>query len=342
MMLGTTWKHMMLGAGLIVTTALPVMAQSTWTAVSPKRTDDYDERRDQGYCVVRVKVDNVVIVHIRGNRIGFETVAGRQAFDQGTECSQPMPAGGALADFRFKGVDGRGRVELMEQPSSGNQYTAKVRIEDPKSGDEGYTFKVEWRNTNPSSNYWDNNSGNWGPSGGGWNSGSGWGNGNNNSGWGNNSGSGWGNSNSGSGWGNNSGSGWGNSNNNGSWGSGDWWSSDFRTSAPGNGVGRMNGQPDLQLTGANVEFKSDGTLTIQFTSNGPAVQFAGQWRRTGNSAAEITLNNGFNGDGANGTGTISFRNRAIDRIDLNGRNSRSGATFTMQFTAGGGMRPRMR
>jgi hypothetical protein len=47
-------------------------------------------------------------------------------------------------DFRFRGVDGRGRVELVRDPSSSGG-TAVVRIEDSKGGREGYTFDLEWR-----------------------------------------------------------------------------------------------------------------------------------------------------------------------------------------------------
>jgi hypothetical protein len=47
-------------------------------------------------------------------------------------------------DFRFKGVDGRGNVQLIRDPSRGTGV-AVFRIEDPKGGTEGFTFDLEWR-----------------------------------------------------------------------------------------------------------------------------------------------------------------------------------------------------
>jgi hypothetical protein len=46
------------------------------------------------------------------------------------------------ANFRFRGIDGRGRQTLIGDPIRGG--AAVVRIEDPKSGREAYTFDLEW------------------------------------------------------------------------------------------------------------------------------------------------------------------------------------------------------
>jgi hypothetical protein len=56
------------------------------------------------------------------------------------------------ANFRFAGVDGRGRQQLVRDPSNGG--AAVIRIEDPQGGSEGYTFDVTWGgnyNYNPGS-----------------------------------------------------------------------------------------------------------------------------------------------------------------------------------------------
>jgi hypothetical protein len=47
-------------------------------------------------------------------------------------------------DFRFAGVDGRGRQALIQDPKSA-RGAAVVRIEDSGGGAEGYTFDLEWR-----------------------------------------------------------------------------------------------------------------------------------------------------------------------------------------------------
>ena len=45
-------------------------------------------------------------------------------------------------NFRFAGVDGRGRQDLIRDPRNGGP--AVIRIEDPQGGREGYTFDVTW------------------------------------------------------------------------------------------------------------------------------------------------------------------------------------------------------
>ena len=168
-------------AGVMLAAAVPVAAQGDWQEVRPKRTRDYDDRKSEGYCAIRVWVDDLVIIHTRGDRVAFETVRGQRARDAGTECSQPLPGANAISDFRFRGIDGRGRVELLEEPDRRNRFTAIVRIEDPKGGGQEHHFRLTWRNLRPGSgggNDWGSwgsgGSGNWGNPGqqgsGGWGS----------------------------------------------------------------------------------------------------------------------------------------------------------------------------
>jgi len=47
-------------------------------------------------------------------------------------------------DFRFRGIDGRGNVQLIQDPRQ-NGGRIVFRIDDPKGGREGYTVDLEWR-----------------------------------------------------------------------------------------------------------------------------------------------------------------------------------------------------
>jgi hypothetical protein len=40
--------------------------------------------------------------------------------------------------------DGRGQIRIIQQPSSRNNYTTLVRIEDPRSGRDHYSFTLYW------------------------------------------------------------------------------------------------------------------------------------------------------------------------------------------------------
>lgn len=71
-------------------------------------------------------------------------------------------------NFRFRGIDGRGRQNLLRDPNQ-NNGVAVIRIEDTRSGYQGYTGDITWSGGN-------NNGGSWG---GGWwndnwNGGGGW------------------------------------------------------------------------------------------------------------------------------------------------------------------------
>lgn len=95
-----------------------------------------------GKCTIEVEVDNVAEVAVSGDDGRIRTLAGQPSTWRRFECTSPLPA--RPADFRFRGIDGRGRVNLVQDPR-GNRGIAVVRIEDDKGGREGYTFDLEWR-----------------------------------------------------------------------------------------------------------------------------------------------------------------------------------------------------
>ena len=91
-------------------------------------------------CTIEVEVDAVADVEIRGTIGRIHTLAGSPSNWRRFECNVPMPIN--PANFRFRGIDGRGRQTLIGDPYRSG--VAIVRIEDPKSGREGYTFDLEW------------------------------------------------------------------------------------------------------------------------------------------------------------------------------------------------------
>jgi hypothetical protein len=95
-----------------------------------------------GKCTIEVNVDGAAEVEISGDAGQLRTLSGQEAVWRRFQCNAPLP--GFPGDFRFVGVDGRGRVQLLRDPRS-NGGTAVVRIDDPNGGREGYTFDLQWR-----------------------------------------------------------------------------------------------------------------------------------------------------------------------------------------------------
>jgi hypothetical protein len=96
---------------------------------------------DRGKCTIEVEVDGVADVEVSGSTGRIRNLSGQRATWRRMECSDPLPRN--MSDFRFRGIDGRGNVQLVRDPRQ-NRGVAVVRIEDPKGGREGYTFDLEW------------------------------------------------------------------------------------------------------------------------------------------------------------------------------------------------------
>lgn len=124
--------------GFILLTGLSAFAQ--WGGEQTRTANIRGGGRD-GKCTIEVEVDDVAEVEIRGTVARLRTRAGQRATWRRFDCNQPMPT--RPYDFRFKGIDGRGRQDLVRDPSNGG--VAVIRIEDRKGGREGYTFDVMWR-----------------------------------------------------------------------------------------------------------------------------------------------------------------------------------------------------
>lgn len=128
---------------LTILALVGVALAQQYPTFQPKRMRDYNAQAADGRCILRVRIDDETDVEMRGDRVLLRTLSGRAGRDDGSECSQPLPAGG-FSKFSFRGIDGRGEVRLVQEPRLGNQWTAIVAIRDKRGGDEGYTFELSW------------------------------------------------------------------------------------------------------------------------------------------------------------------------------------------------------
>jgi hypothetical protein len=98
-----------------------------------------------GKCTFEVQVDGAAEVEIAGDRGTIRQLSGQPARWLRLTCNRPLPNN--PGSFRFQGVDGRGRQQLVRDPN-GSGGVAVIRIEDSKGGSERYTGDIEWRDGN--------------------------------------------------------------------------------------------------------------------------------------------------------------------------------------------------
>jgi hypothetical protein len=102
-----------------------------------------DSRAGPGSLSWSGRVDDIVDITIRGGSVSYQTRSGAQINDVRSRLS-----GGALPR-REGGVtivsgNGRGSVQVVQQPSQSNGYTAIIRINDPRGGAGDYNFEARW------------------------------------------------------------------------------------------------------------------------------------------------------------------------------------------------------
>lgn len=129
-------KCLVLGCFVLASTLTPLWAQGSMTAIMKGRPNG-----DRGKCTIEVNVDEVAEVEVMGDRARIRTLSGQPSQFRRFECNSIIPR--TPGDFRFTGIDGRGRMTLVRDPRDGGP--AVIHIEDPKGGYEGYTFDLEWR-----------------------------------------------------------------------------------------------------------------------------------------------------------------------------------------------------
>jgi hypothetical protein len=97
-------------------------------------------------CDIRLQVDGEIEAALRGDTVFLHTVSGREARDDGSECSLPLPAR-EVGGFVFQVKDKRGQIRLVEQPGSRNNFAVVVRIADIAGGYGRYHFLLTWADT---------------------------------------------------------------------------------------------------------------------------------------------------------------------------------------------------
>ena len=91
-------------------------------------------------------VDDALEIRIQGDRIDYRTLSGKSVRNVRADLTR---GGLPRSDVQVVVADqnGRGSVSVVQQPSSWNNYTAVIRVYDPRPGYGAYNFDVGWRDT---------------------------------------------------------------------------------------------------------------------------------------------------------------------------------------------------
>ncbi len=89
------------------------------------------------------RVDGKVRVIVQGSSVHAEVMSGQPVTGDRAGLVRPLPSRN-LPNARIKRLRGRGRVEIVEFPSSRNGYRLVFEIEDTDGGADNYEVEVSW------------------------------------------------------------------------------------------------------------------------------------------------------------------------------------------------------
>jgi len=104
--------------------------------------DDESDSHMNGRMRWRGRVDNEVYVVVQRSNASIRTVAGSPVKNAGANFSSPLPR--RAVSVEVKKLKGRGSVEVIQQPSRDNDYTAIIQIKDEKGEAADYEFELSW------------------------------------------------------------------------------------------------------------------------------------------------------------------------------------------------------
>lgn len=96
-----------------------------------------------GKLVWRGRVDMEILLDFRGGAVTERHVAG-QSFNNGRILSSTGTMPARELTVRVRNIKVRGSVEIVEQPSAANNWTAVIRVRDSEKNAADYEFELSW------------------------------------------------------------------------------------------------------------------------------------------------------------------------------------------------------
>jgi hypothetical protein len=90
------------------------------------------------------RVDGRIRVHAQNGRVWTTRVSGGPVYGEQAQFAGALPRANT-SDIEVRKLAGRGDVRVIQQPSSGNNYTLVFEINDDDGGADEYQVEVVWR-----------------------------------------------------------------------------------------------------------------------------------------------------------------------------------------------------
>jgi len=119
--------------------AVPDPAEAAYRARAP----EWRASAPEGHCTLRIHVDDKANVMLRGSQVIVTTIRGKRSYDEGSYCTQPLPAH-PVRNFRVTAENGRGHITDVHSPQQANEFTGTVSISDPARAGDTYVLDVAW------------------------------------------------------------------------------------------------------------------------------------------------------------------------------------------------------
>jgi len=91
---------------------------------------------------LRLQVDGMIDIFIRGDQLRYEVINGQPPSDLGTQASVLLPR--RELECQVERLDGRAQILIIEQPSRTNNFTLHLQINDRDGGSDRYRARINW------------------------------------------------------------------------------------------------------------------------------------------------------------------------------------------------------
>jgi len=91
------------------------------------------------------RVDKEVRIQLQGGRAYVQSMGNREVYNDNGRFVGGLPHQDGF--LRIERVQGRGDIDVIEQPTASNGYHATLRVRDPRSGADNYRIIAYWQPT---------------------------------------------------------------------------------------------------------------------------------------------------------------------------------------------------